>query len=480
MAALAGPARSYRYVEAWGMADGAYGRVLLPRDVGELRAAFEVARADGMSLAPRGTGNSYGDASLNRGGHVVDVSRMNRILSFDQRTGIADLEPGVTVRQLWRHVLPLGWWPRVVSGTSFPTMAGIAAMNIHGKNNFAVGTVGDAILDFDLVLPSGELVTCSRTKDPDLFHAAIGGFGMLGLFARVRLATKRVHSGELEVFAHASADLGEMMEYFEEHRATADYLVGWVDCFASGDSLGRGQVHRAHYPAEGDDPAPEVTRSLAHQAVKPNLLGVLPKSELWRGMRLVNNDLGFRLVNLAKYHQGRYEALAGPRRWTLNEFSFLLDYVPNWKWSYGRRPGHGLIQFQPFVPRETAHACFGEILRRNQRAGHVPYLGVFKRHRPDPFWLTHGLDGWSFAMDFKVTPARRPSLWRHCAELVEVVLAAGGRFYFAKDSVLGPDVVPRMFAPERLAAFLALKRELDPQEILQTDLWRRVFSKLRA
>jgi len=79
-------------------------------------------------------------------------------------------------------------------------------------------------------------------------------------------------------------------------------------------------------------------------------------------------------------------------------------------------------------------------------------------------------------MDFKVTPANREALWRHCAELTEVVLESGGRFYFAKDLVLGPDVVRRMYPPENLARFLALKRELDPDGLLQTDLWRRVFA----
>jgi len=470
--------QSYRYVESWGMSSGAYARVLLPRSVEEIRAAFALARREGRGIALRGTGNSYGDAATSEAGLVLDLSRMDRILDFDPGTGIATVEPGVTVRSLWQHILPRGWWPCVVSGTSFPTIAGVAAMNIHGKNNFALGTVGDAILEFDLVLASGEIKSCSREREQDLFHAAIGGFGMLGVMSRIVLSTKRIHSGELEVFAFANKDLGEMMAFMEAHKGTADYLVGWVDCFARGDALGRGQVHRAQYLHEGEDAHPEETLTVAHQEVPTSILA-FPKSELWRVLRLFNNDRGMRFVNTAKYWAGRLEALAPPRRWTHVEFAFLLDYVPNWKWSYGREPGHGLIQFQPFVPHEHAHAIFGEILRANQEAGHVPYLGVFKRHRPDPFWLTHAVDGWSFAMDFKVTPETRASLWEHCARMTEIVLASGGKFYFAKDSVLGPDVAERMYPPDKLAAFLALKRQLDPEELLQTDLWRRVFAGLR-
>jgi len=470
---------SYRYVEAWGMAAGAYNRVFRPESTAEIGAALARARSAAVPLALRGTGNSYGDASLTSDGHVLDISRLNEIRSFDVETGVADCGAGVTINQLWKHVLPHGFWPRVVSGTSFPTLAGAAAANIHGKNNFAVGTIGDAILDFDIVLPNGEVRTCSREEHADLFHAAIGGFGMLGVFSRIRLQTKRIHSGDIEVSAFANRDLREMMEYIEAEKEAADYLVGWVDCFARGDALGRGQIHRARYLAPGEDPRPEETLTVAHQEVSPNVFGVFPKSELWWLLRPLNNDPGMHFVNAVKYWLGRTEAMGEPQRWTHAQFAFLLDYVPNWKWSYGRRPGHGLIQYQPFVPHEAAHEVYTELLLRNQAAGFVPYLGVFKRPRPDPFWLTHALDGWSFAMDFKVTPQNREALWQHCAELTEIVVAAGGRFYFAKDLVLGPDVAARMFPPRNLERFLALKRELDPDELLQTDLWRRVFAQPR-
>ena len=469
--------QTYAYVEAWGMTTGAYGRVLRPRSVDEVRACFAQARADGVPLGARGTGNSYGDASMNAAGHVLDVSRMNRFLDFDPETGGANVESGTTIAQLWRTILPHGYWPRVVSGTMFPTLAGAASMNIHGKNNFAVGTIGDAILEFDLVLPSGEVRTCSREQNAELFHAAIGGFGMLGIFSRIKIRTKRVYSGDLEVRAYANRDLGEMMAYMEEHRDVADYLVGWIDCFGREDALGRGQVHDARYLEPGVDPDPERTLTVAHNTLPSAILG-FPKSELWRVMRPLNNDFGLRFINTVKYWLGRVEAMGKHARWSHAQFAFLLDFVPNWKWSYGRKPGHGLIQYQTFLPKEAALEVNRAILRENHRAGFVPYLGVYKRHRPDPFLLTHAVDGWSFAMDFKVTPNNRERLWQHCHRLSERVLEAGGRFYFAKDLVLRPQDVERMYPAENLERFLALKRELDPEGLLQTDLWRRVFAPL--
>ena len=469
------------YVEAWGMSHGGDARVLRPRDLDGLRRAVELARESGLPLALRGTGNSYGDASCAATagrGLVLDCSAMGRVLSFDEETGIAVVEPGVTVEGLWKEILPRGFWPRVVSGTMRPTLAGAASMNIHGKNAYRVGTIGEAIRSLKLLLASGDLVHASRQENSELFHAAIGGFGALGVIAEIEIETTRVYSGELEVSAFAAADLAEMMAWIEAHRGMMDYSVGWIDCFGSGDSIGRGLVHAARYLAQGEDDDPQTTLSLTHQTLPASIFGVFPKSELWRALRLFNNDLGMRAINTGKVIAGRLEGMRPPYRQSHAAFAFLLDFVPNWKWAYGRRPGYGLIQHQLFVPAAVARRTFEEVIDSSRRAGCVPYLGVLKRHRPDPFLLTHGLDGWSLALDFKVTPQRRAAVWRHCRALTEIVLQAGGKFYFAKDFVIEPETVRRMFEPEVLNRFLGLKRELDPDCLFATDLWRRLFAPL--
>ena len=101
-----------------------------------------------------------------------------------------------------------------------------------------------------------------------------------------------------------------------------------------------------------------------------------------------------------------------------------------------------------------------------------------KRHRPDPFWLTHGLDGYSLAMDFRITQRNRARIVQLARELDEIVLLANGRFYLAKDSTLRPEVTRAYLGAETVAKFKALKQEVDPQTRLQTNMWRRVFDPL--
>jgi FAD/FMN-containing dehydrogenase len=469
--------RACLQTEGWGMAVGATARVWRPETPEELRATLADARARFVALTQRGGGNSYGDAAVPAGSEVLDLSRLSRIVAFDGASGLADCESGVTMEQLWRHALPLGYWPKVVSGTMFPTLGGAAAMNIHGKNNFAAGTIGDAIKSFELMLADGRVLEASREQNAELFHAAIGGFGMLGVFTRIRIATQRVYSGDLWVRGVRHERIEEALDFLEREQVNSDYLVAWIDGFATGSALGRGLIHQARYLEPGEDEHPQATLTLAHQDLPRSILGV-PKSEVWRALRLFNHPQGMRLINAVKFHASALEVWQGPRRQAHAAFAFLLDYVPNWKWAYGRHEQRGLIQLQAFVPRAQAAECFRALLERSQAASLVPFLGVLKRHRTDPFLLTHAVDGYSLAMDFKVEPRTRSALWEHCGRLADCVLDAGGRFYFAKDATLRPDQVQRMFPPENLKRFQALKRQLDPQQRFVSALSRRVWPDL--
>ncbi|MFN2180934.1 MAG: FAD-binding protein [Candidatus Promineifilaceae bacterium] len=470
-----GPALEHlEAVDSWGGATTTVSYVYRPVTKEQLFEAFQLARRSGLTVGLRGGGNSYGDAALNSEQILLDLRRMNRILAWDPIQGVVRVEPGVSLSQLWQYILEDGWWPPVVTGTSATTVGGCAGMNVHGKNAYQVGTIGDHILEFDLMLPSGEIVTCSRDNNSDLFYAAIGGFGMLGIFTSITMQMKRIYSGYLDVFTQTQHDLDGMFDYFNAYAGASDYIVGWINSFGKGSALGEGDVHRANYLPPGADLAPSQSLRLENQHLTPNMFGILPRSIVWMGMRPFMNNLGTSLVNRAKMISGRFGGTRQYRQ-THAAFHFLLDYVPDWKNAYG--PG-GLIQYQPFIPKETARDAFADILRLCQRRGIPNYLTVFKRHRPDDFLMTHGLDGFSMAMDFRVTDSRRGPIESLAYEMDEIVLAAGGRFYLAKDSTLRPSVAETYLGKEIIAEFKGLKAKYDPEDMLQTDLWRRIFAGL--
>ncbi|HWP30209.1 MAG TPA: FAD-binding oxidoreductase [Fimbriimonadales bacterium] len=461
-------------VEAWGMASASVSYVYRPNTIQGILDAIEEARIAGLKVAFKGTGNSYGDAFQCSEGVVIDLSRMNRIIDWSPDSGVVECEAGVTIRDLWRYTIEDGWWIPVVSGTSFVTLGGALSANIHGKNNFHEGPIGEHVLSFDLLTPDGRLFRVSPEENSELFYAAIGGFGLLGCIVSVRLQMKKIYSGLLNVEAIAVRNWDEAFSVFERRLPYADYLVGWIDCFASGRSCGRGQIHFATYLKPGEDPHPEESLSVSAQELRDTTLGFIPRSKLWFLMKPWVNPLGMRIINSLKYF-GAVREHGHKFTQPLVHFNFLLDSAPNWKWCY--RPG-GLIQYQPFIPTENAPKTFEKIVTLCQERGLVPYLAVLKKHRRDLFLLSHAVDGYSLALDFPVTRKNRERLWSLLRALDEIVLDAGGRFYFAKDSTCSPGTVRKFLGDEVLHRFFTLKHQYDPEEILETELYRRVFKPI--
>lgn len=398
---------------------------------------------------------------------------MNRILEWNPDTGVITVEPGVTIEDLWRHILEDGWWSPVMPGTMFPTIGGCLGANIHGKNNWKKGTLGEHVLSFTALLPNGETKVCTPTRNKNIFYSMISGMGLLGVFTSITLQMKKIYSGNLEVKAWAEPDLKKMLEATNQNR-DEDYIVGWVDTTARGWGLGRGQMHSARYLEEGEDPYPMLSLNPATQDLPDTIMGLVPKSMVWRILKLGMNNLGAWGGNTAKYLLNRTLGNHKTYLQSLVAFTFLLDYVPNWERAYGRG---GLIQYQSFVPRNTAYDVYHEILQLSQNRSLPSYLGVMKRHREDQFLFSHAVDGYSLALDFKVPPRNQETLIRLTQDLNQIVLSGGGRFYFAKDSTLTPEVVRAYLGEKTLQAFRTLKAEVDPQEILQTDLYRRCFRK---
>ena len=469
------PTDRMEWVEGWGEVLGGAAFVYRPSAIEGIRAALGDAQAASVPVALRGAGCSYGDASLRPESVVLDLSRMDRILAWDNDSGVIEVEPGVTLRRLWRYVLGDGWWPPVVTGTMETTIGGCLGMNVHGKNNWARGTFGEHCLEFDLLTVDGTLKTVSKESDRDLFYAVIGSFGMLGVITRAKLQMKKTPSGLIEAKAVSAKDLETLLRLTDEAKDQWEYVVGWIDAFPKGRKLGRGLLHFARHLEPGEDAEPAQTLRAESQDL-PEDIFMLPKSAMWRFLKPFTNRMGMTWINRLKYLTGATLGEGAVYRQTFAEFSFLLDYVPNWKRIY--RPG-GLIQFQSFVPTDRAETVFRQQLEACHRAHQPSFLGVLKRHRPDQFLMGHGLDGFSLALDFPVHPRRRDALWALVRTMAEDVVDAGGRFYAAKDAALPGELYRASFQEGQIERLLTLKGNLDPDNRFRTALGDRLLGAWR-
>lgn len=425
---------------SWGGTIAGEHLVFRPHTVAEARAAL--ALGAGAPVLAYGGGRSYGDVGLNPGGRLIDCRGLDRFVDFDRDTGILACEAGVRLADILAALCrpqPDGsaWFLPVSPGTRFATVGGAIANDVHGKNHHREGSFGRHVLSLELARSDGRVLSCSPAARPELFAATIGGLGLTGLILSARLQLRRVAGSALEVEDIRLQSLADFFAVAAESEAEWDYIAAWIDCLAAGAALGRGIFTRArHRPGVGampPAPAPRVTIPFA-----------APLSPL--------NRLTLRAFNAVYFRQlGR----RGRRRWvgSYEPVLYPLDRIGAWNRLYGRK---GFFQFQCVVPAVAAADITAELLARIAASGQGSMLAVLKTFgdRPSPGLLSFPLPGTTLALDF---PNRGAATRQLLARLENIAVAAGGRLYPAKDSLMSADSFRRGYP--RLGDFLP---QIDP------------------
>lgn len=440
--------------------------VYKPDDIAGMSKVLAMARTCGLSVIPHGAGHSYTDAALNTGGVVIDLKPMRRILSWDAAQGIMRVEPGVTLREMAQMAWKDGWWPVVSPSTPEVTIGGCAAMNVNGKNAWKCGPFGAHLRAIDVLLASGEIYTLLPEQDTQLFHAFVGSMGLLGIITSITVQLQRLSSGRVTVRRRSASSLAEILAIFAEEQQTSDFMEAWLDGFGGGQQLGRGYVTCATRSDSADEtPPPFLTPRLIDRLETPlvRLAATLGRSALLPGVRLANRAnywLGWRTLKTKERQRG----LLPFTYWPSAAFAGYHALFPE-----------GVETFQAFVPGQHAREIFEQVLRYSQQQGCMPLWSIIKQHRRDPFLLSYQVDGFSLELNYQRTHQMAQTLERTLRYMIALVIEAGGRFYPAKDHFLTHSQYRQSVGDEVVDTFLGLKQHYDPEKLLQSDLFRRLF-----
>jgi decaprenylphospho-beta-D-ribofuranose 2-oxidase len=460
------------YVVNWSMTERSPCSVFKARNIADIKRALTIAHARGLPVIPHGAGHSYTDAALNTGGVIIDVMGMRRILSWDPERGIMHVEPGVTLRDMVRVALPDRWWPAVTPSTAEATVGGCVAMNVNGKNAWKCGSFGEHVLSITVLLATGQALTLSPESDPRLFQAFVGSAGLLGIITSITLQLQRIPAENVDVLIRSASSFGEILSLFQEEQS-ADFLEAWVDGFATGRSLGRGIVTATRYSKIGEKEFSAIHRKTT-PTQEPRISG-----QFKEGCVRCIGKLGRPLVqgcvrtgNSIVYQWSKWWDRKVIRQCSLFHATY---YSPAAFTGYRTLFPHGTETFQAFVPHCQAEALFKEIMRYSQENHFMPLWCIIKRHRQDPFLLSYQVDGFSLEVNYQIVPQTALRLHKMLRKLMDLVIAAGGRFYLAKDSLLTETLYRQSMGDAAVDAFLHLKQVYDPESLFQSNMFRRVF-----
>lgn len=439
------PERQER-LTAWGRSSHSVSsvrRISSSRDV----ASAVGSGAPQHGVLARGLARSYGDVCLNDGGRILDTTAFDRIESFDESEGTLVCQAGASYNSIMRRCLPLGWLPPVCPGTSFVTMGGAIANDVHGKNQHVEGSFGDHLDWFDLRLPCGELRRVRQETDAELYAATVGGIGLTGVIEALQFKLRRAPSNAVELTEQRIPDIDTFLERLQASETTHPHVVGWLDALQSGRHMGRGILELAS-PASGGvrEPSP-LSVSVPFE---------FPSSALNRHSVRLFNALYFRHVPAA----GR------SRRVHLDKFLYPLDAIHNWNRMYGRK---GIYQFQCVVPFAEGRRAIIELMDEIVRSRGASFLAVLKSmSRESRGMIAFPMPGFTLALDFP----RREGTLRLIERLHDIVLKYGGRIYLAKDATLSAERFAAMYP--RAQEFKSLLQRIDPELRMQSDMSRRL------
>src|SRR5688572_14694675 len=243
----------------------------------DIQRALRRAAAAGRSVSIAGGRHAMGAQQFADQALMLDMTRANRVRSFDRAGGIVDVEAGIMWPALVDYLLQAQDGRRAVSRVEGPhqwgiaqkqtgadrlTIGGALAANVHGRGLTMKPFVND-VESFVLVDARGNARTCSRTENAELFRLAIGGYGLFGVISTVklRLVPRRKIQRVVEVRL-----VDDLPKAFDQ-RIAEGFMFGdfQFSVDETSDDFLRKGVFACYRPVDPQTPMPQAQRELADE-----------------------------------------------------------------------------------------------------------------------------------------------------------------------------------------------------------------------
>ena len=166
--------------------------VVYPGSAEEISRILRLANSEHIPVFPRGAGSGFSGGSLAKGGGIVLVTtRLNRILRIDQENLLAEVEPGVVTEYFQQEVEKLGlFYPPDPASLKFSTLGGNVSENAGGPRAVKYGVTRDFVMGLEVVLPTGEIIrtggeTYKGVVGYDLTRLIVGSEGTLAVVTKI-------------------------------------------------------------------------------------------------------------------------------------------------------------------------------------------------------------------------------------------------------------------------------------------------------
>jgi FAD/FMN-containing dehydrogenase len=441
--------------------------IVKPRTVEELQAAVIGARAAGRSVCVAGGRHAMGGQQFSDAAALVDTRALNRFLSLDADKGVIDVEAGIQWPELIQQLAAAqegqtkqwGIYQKQ-TGADRLSIGGALACNAHGRG-LTLKPIVQQVDSIDVLDARGEIRTCSRSQDQNLFRLVIGGYGLFGIVVRVRLRVRPRIKVRRVV---AIGETANIIERFNE-RIRSGFLYGDYQ-FATDDTrdsfLRRG-VFSCYEPV---DPVRPLT---------PNPTRFNPED--WARLTFYSHTHKRLAFNA---YSSRYVKTSGQIYWADSQLS--AAYVDNYHDALDQATGaefkatEMITEIYVERPRLAAFMEGARDVLRGREAN-VIYGTVRLIEQDDETFLAWARKPYAcviFNLHVEHTPEGVASAADAFRALIDLGIQHGGSYYLTYHRWARRDQVERCYP--QMPEFLSLKRRHDPGELFQSNWYRHYRS----
>lgn len=150
----------------------------------DVAAALDFAKANGLKVSVAAVRHSMGGHAFDDHALVLDMLAFNGI-AVNEAERTVTVEPGATWHDI-QNVLHPRFAVKAMQSTDIFSVGGSISVNAHGMDHHA-GALAGSLRTMRVMLPSGEVLTCSREENAELFWHVLGGYGLFGVIVSATL-----------------------------------------------------------------------------------------------------------------------------------------------------------------------------------------------------------------------------------------------------------------------------------------------------
>lgn len=413
--------------------------------IDRLRRELKDAKAAGRPVAIAGARHSMGGQSIPKDGHAIQLNIPD--LEIDRAGKRYHTGAGARWDQVVAALDPMGLSPLIMQSNDDFAVGSTLCVNAHGWP-IPYGPFGDSVRSFRLMLADGEIVTCSPTENAELFQAAIGGYGLLGIVLDLELDAAENALLEAQAQVMPAEQFGAALQAAARSGGKVEMAYGRLSLSRENFLREALLVTYGRKPGAGTPPAATVGGFISN--VSRHVFRAQIGSDFWKRQRWTI--------------ERRFKPGTDTRNTLLNEPVSSLGPAGQ---------GRTDILHEYFVPPER-FADFMAACRRHIPGSGQDLLNVTLRYlAPDRRSLL------AYAPDERVAAVMLFSqtrdadgdaaMARMTRALIDEVLAIGGCYYLPYRLHATAEQMHRAYPG--LDRFLALKRQHDPGLLFRNRLW---------